>query len=337
MHTRILTTVLISSLTAAGTARAHHSQAEFNIDPAAMETISGTVTRFDFRNPHVYLYLETEEADGSTAVWQLEASSTPNLIRRGWTADSVEPGEAVAIDIHPAKVPGQHIARLNAIHFADGRMLAARGEERGTARDPNARARSLAGRWLGRNGLGQVEWDLDQWPLTAQGHAAEEAYDGTQNPQTECIPATAPTIMLYSTVFDVDLNADRMLVNAEWMSVERVIYLDGRAHLPADETSLQGHSIGHWEGDTLVIDTTSFEAHGAGLAFEVPSGVDKHLVERLTLSDDGKRVDYEFMIEDPEYLTAPVTGSGTWDYRPDLTPQRVDCDPEVARRFTERK
>ena len=62
----------------------------------------------------------------------------------------------------------------------------------------------------------------------------------------------------------------------------------------------------------------------------------KHLVERLTLSEDGKRIDYEFELEDPEYLTEAVTGTTAGYDWPDLEPHRIECDPENARRFLER-
>ncbi len=141
--------------------------------------------------------------------------------------------------------------------------------------------------------------------------------------------------MLYGTVFDVSLTEERMMIDGEWLDFERVIYLDGRAHPPAGERTAQGHSVGHWEGDTLVIDTTNFADHAAGNSFEIPSGADKHLVERLTLSDDGRRVGYEWVLEDPEYMTEPIMGNGGWEYRPDIERQPVDCDPEVSRRFIE--
>ncbi|NNC63325.1 MAG: hypothetical protein HKN84_00950 [Gammaproteobacteria bacterium] len=51
---------------------------------------------------------------------------------------------------------------------------------------------------------------------------------------------------------------------------------------------------------------------------------------------DGAQIEYEFELEDPEYMTEAVTGTTTWDYRPDLEPQRIECDPENARRFLER-
>ncbi|MFP6830218.1 MAG: DUF6152 family protein [Gammaproteobacteria bacterium] len=333
---RILSFCLITILGAVGMASAHHSQAQFNLDPVAMETIEGTVTEFDFRSPHVYLYVETEEPDGSTSLWELEATSTPNLIRRGWSRDTLEPGDKVRIDIHPARVPGQHIARVGSVHFADGRSLSATSG--GPPAPANARANTLTGRWHGRSNIGQVQLDRAAvpWPLTPKGQAAREAYDGTQNPQVDCIPMTAPTIMLYSTVFDVRLTEDRMTIEGEWLSFERVIYLDGRAHPLTGERSPQGDSVGHWEGATLVVDTTNFADHAAGNSFEIPSGADKNLLERLTLSDDGKRVSYEWVLEDPEYMTEPIVGDGSWEYRPDLERQPPECDLEVARRFIER-
>ena len=328
---------LALALGTAASSQAHHSQSQFNLDPAVIETISGTVTQYVFKNPHAYLMLETTEADGSTAHWELEASSTPNLVRRGWRTDSVQVGDELTIDIHPAKIPGQHIARIAMIYLPDGNTLAVRGEG-GIPRiaDESARAASLAGRWLGRWGLLQVQIDLDQWPLTPEGREAQASFDILQNPQIDCVPVASPTFMLYSNIFDVTIVDDFIRVQGEWLDVERIIYLDGRSHPPADELSLQGHSVGHWEGETLVVDTTNYEPHGVGNAFQIPSGVRKHLVERLTLSEDGKRVEYAFELEDPEYLTEAVIGTTTWDYRPDLEPHRIECDPVNARRFLER-
>jgi hypothetical protein len=91
--------------------------------------------------------------------------------------------------------------------------------------------------------------------------------------------------------------------------------------------------VGHWEGETFVVEPRDFADNGAGNAFEVPSGAQKRVVERFTLSGDGKRIDYAFELTDPEYLTEPVTGAGVWDYRPDLEPLPNQCDPQVARRF----
>ena len=278
MPSKKLTLHVLLGISAAGTASAHHSQIEFNLDPAAIQTISGTVTQYDFVNPHVYVYFDVTATDGSTAEWELEASSTPNLIRRGWSRDSVTVGEELTIDIHPAKVPGKQVARIATIYFDDGNRLAVRGEGGiPEPEDPDAFSTSLTGRWLGRWELAQVSFDLDQWPLTEKGRAAQQAYDQTLNPQIDCIPVASPTLMLYSNIFEVTVSDHRVDIQFEWLDVERTIYLDGREHPPVDERFHQGHSVGHWEGNALVVDTGNFTDHGAGNAFQVPSGIGKHL------------------------------------------------------------
>jgi len=334
MRLRIFSASIIATACTAGPSAAHHSNVQFDL--TTMTTIEGTVTRYDFRNPHVYLYLETEEPDGSTAVWELEATSTPNMLRRGWTPDTVKPGDHLAIDIYPPRRAGEHIGRLGLLYFDDGSTISALTG--GPTAPATARATSLAGRWYGRSSLGQVQLDrvAVPWPLTAKGEAARIAYDGSQNPQVDCIPMTAPTVMLYTTIFDITMTAERMDIDGEWLSFKRTVWLDGRPHPPASERFPQGHSVGHWEGDTFVIDSANFTAHAAGLSFEIPSGAGKHVVERLTLDDARKNILYEWQIEDPEYLTAPVTGKGRWEYRPDLEREVIECDREVARRFTER-
>jgi len=297
-------------------------------------TLEGMISRYDFTNPHVYIYLDVPGVNGETVTWELEASSTPNLVRRGWGPESVKLGEQVSVRMNPPRVEGQLTARAQSVNWSDGRTLAVRGE--GTIAGPadaDANSTTLAGTWLGRYGLAQVGTNLASWPMTAKGREAQASYDGTQNPHIDCIPVAAPSIMLYSNIYNVDVAEDRVTVDVEWMNVRRIIWLDGRAHPDPAVRTNQGHSIGQWEGDVLVVDSSNFTDHGAGNAFEIPSGASKHVVERLRLSADGKRVDYSFVLEDSEYLSEPVRGEGVWDYRPDLVALSNQCDPEIARRF----
>jgi hypothetical protein len=87
------------------------------------------------------------------------------------------------------------------------------------------------------------------------------------------------------------------------------------------------------DGGTLVIDTVGFAEHREGIGFGLPSGLGKHTVERLTLGTDGRSLVYEITAEDPEYLTAPIRHTATWEYRPDLEPSGAACDIDSARRF----
>jgi len=332
MQFRIVTALFVLVLGMSNFARAHHSQARFDLDTTRY--LTGTVARFEFTNPHVYLYLDTTDEAGNAVRWELEASSTPNLIRRGWSADSVTAGAQITVRANPSNMAGISKARLQSVIWADGSMLAVRDDGRviGPA-DETATATSLTGTWLGRHALTQVSMNLTSWPLTPRGRAALEAYDGSQNPQIDCIPVAAPSVMLYSNIYSVALSEDRVSFQVEWMDVERLVYLDDRQHPTDGERTNQGHSIGHWEGETLVVDTRNFSNNGAGNAFEIPSGAQKHVVERFSLSADRKQIEYAFLLEDPEFLSEPVRGEGTWDFRPDLKPLANQCDPEIARRF----
>src|SRR5690606_22089959 len=107
------------------------------------------------------------------------------------------------------------------------------------------------------------------------------------------------------------------------------------AQHPADlQPSLHGHSVGRWEGDTLVIDTIGYEPNASGLGMNTPSSSQKRTIERLTLTEDRTRLRYEITVEDPAYLSAPGTLTQQWDHRPDLefSPPSEACAPEVAKR-----
>jgi hypothetical protein len=135
-------------------------------------------------------------------------------------------------------------------------------------------------------------------------------------------------------VNDVELFADRVVITAESESEPRVVYLDGRGH-PADGSgaSPRGHSVGHWEDDALVIETTQFMPHRRGNGSAIPSGAQKRLTERYALSEAGSQLTLEYVLEDPEYLAAPVVHATIWRYSPQLDLVPYNCDPEVARRY----
>jgi len=108
------------------------------------------------------------------------------------------------------------------------------------------------------------------------------------------------------------------------------------AHAGEGERTLQGHPIGWWEGETLVVDTVGFADHWSpyGSGTGNPSGAEKHVVERYALSDDGSRIVIEFRLDDPEYLAEPFTGTLSWYYAPHFDMLGFACDPEVSSRYS---
>ena len=110
------------------------------------------------------------------------------------------------------------------------------------------------------------------------------------------------------------IQTDRdVIIHAEMAHDTRIVHLDGRPHLPQSVRLWLGDSIGHWEGTTLVVDTTNFNDAGglygdAGGMF----GWDRNLrvVERFSLFD-ANTILYQFAIDDPSAFTSPWKGELT--------------------------
>jgi hypothetical protein len=327
---RLLVTLIAFAVL--GSVHGHHSPALF--DQSRVVTLNATVTKFEWMNPHVFIHIEVIGEGGATESWQVEADGASPLIPRGWSSSSLKPGDRITLEANPASNPARRMLLGRSITKEDGTVLAPRSVL--TASAPSAvAAEGLAGVWLPR-GEGFAEFarqtNSNEWSLTSSAERQRDAYDGVSTPQVDCVPVSAPTIMLQPVHTEIVVSGERILIRRDWMDVERVVYLDGRRHPENGERTVQGHTIGHWEGETLVMDTALFSEHVLGTNARVPSGQQKHIVERLSLSEDRKALTYEYRLEDPEYLLEAVTGKAVWDYRPDLRPSDVACSLDAARR-----
>ena len=88
----ILTAVLFLMMLSA---TAHHSRAIY--DQERTVTIEGVVTNYEWTNPHVYLYVESQDDSGDAVVWELEGNVTTIMRRLGWSKDTFAPGDRVAL------------------------------------------------------------------------------------------------------------------------------------------------------------------------------------------------------------------------------------------------
>ena len=109
-------TVAISALIAAP-ATGHHSSAMF--DDQMELTLTGVVTRFDYLNPHSWLYMNVTEDDGSVTEWGFELSAPPLLRREGVSPNSWRRGDLVRVRTHPLK-DGRPAGSLRGIVKSDG-------------------------------------------------------------------------------------------------------------------------------------------------------------------------------------------------------------------------
>ena len=100
---------------------AHHSfEAEF--DRTKQVTLTGTVTKFEFMNPHIWIYMDVKGADGKITKWQFEGGAPNALKRKGWSRTSLREGDTATINGALAK-DGTPTVNSTTITLADGRSL----------------------------------------------------------------------------------------------------------------------------------------------------------------------------------------------------------------------
>jgi hypothetical protein len=133
----------------------------------------------------------------------------------------------------------------------------------------------------------------------------EEPYRGYDDPTAHCFVAGVPRSMYVPSPLQILQPPGYVVLLFERMSW-RIVPLDGRAHIPDNVRLWQGDSVGHWEGDTLVVDTTNL--NGKTWLNEVGDVVShaEHVVERFTPTDVGK-INYRATVADPIVYSRPWT------------------------------
>jgi hypothetical protein len=109
--------------------------------------------------------------------------------------------------------------------------------------------------------------------------------------------------VLYNNHYQIVQTADYLMIHVEMVHDVRVIPLNGRAHLPSTVRRWLGDSVGHWEGDTLVVDTTNFTPK---ITFQ-GAAENLHVVERFNFVDRDTIL-YRFTVDDPTTFTAKWSG-----------------------------
>jgi hypothetical protein len=119
-HLLVFSATAVLLLSLAGAARAHHATASFDMTHSM--TVKGTVTGFDWTNPHVYIYVDVKDDKGAVEKWSVEMASTGMLARAGWRRDTVKAGEEITLIGNRAK-DGRPFLHLSKLVFANGQEL----------------------------------------------------------------------------------------------------------------------------------------------------------------------------------------------------------------------
>ena len=178
---------------------------------------------------------------------------------------------------------------------------------------------------------GPAGWFPPPVTLTAAGRAAQEALrklPTSENPRLSC----QITSILFDWVFDGTINRITQSANVITMEygaspgLTRTVHMNMTAHPAKVAPSRAGHSIGRWDGDTLVVDTVGFEP--GSLAGTLPHSGKLHVVERFTLNPTTLELTRDIVAEDPEYFADKYVDSDS--VLPADAPFRVEACKELA-------
>lgn len=175
---------------------------------------------------------------------------------------------------------------------------------------------------LGRGDFGGLK-------LTPAAKAKVRKYDPAAElkRQNSCIAPTVPFYMQAPFPMEIYPGRDLIVFKMEYFDMYRVIFMDGRRHPPADAPHYKsGHSIGHWNGNTLVVDTTHIEA-GTFLNNGLDHSKNLHMQEKFRLSPDGSTLWSTELYWDPQVFEGPAARYLAWTRRPGRHVFPYDCDP----------
>ena len=299
----------IVSLGIAAGAYAHHSAApHFDMDNPV--TVEGVITELRLVNPHAYVYFDVTDDTGEVANWRCELAGGTGMRRRGWTDDSLLPGQAITMTGAPARREDR-VCYTNFIEFEDGTRIARNdpppGFEAAPAADapeapetwtaylPNGQP-NLGGPWVrqgmgggmgpppggagaGPGGMGPAPGGMaggapggGRPAPTEAGLAAAADYEQPfDDPAIHCHPANIIFGFTHdSHVNDIYQTDDTVTIQYGYMDLVRTVHLDRTEHPDDIVPGVGGHSIGRWEGDVLVVDTVGFEQ---GVVFPLGDGL----------------------------------------------------------------
>lgn len=329
---------------AAANVQAHHSfSAEF--DAEVRQSLTGTISEVRYSNPHVRYRLDVKDASGKVESWELQAASVTSLREQGWQQDSVRVGDVVTVEGQRGRNNALKLF-IRGVEKADGKLVGQGSGDASRAQpnainasadrnygfgdiDASARPIDITGFWNNRYKFRTTVDDLEPKPykFTAEGKAKHESNGKYDDLTLRCMAYGLPRLFgnpYNMTIYDAGTHYLFLYVD---QNSPRQIWMDGRKPTADTTITANGFSVGHWEDDELVIETTHLLPgwlDGSGLPM---SGEGTRTVERYTFSDDRLSMDRVMTIYDPYYETplTRVRGSARGDNL--MVYQQESCDP----------
>jgi len=229
------------------------------------------------------------------------------------------------------------------VEFADGRTLSVngpRGASRPATSATQAPRKDIFGTWL----LAPIANRSTSGPqpmitfLTPAGQKAVSAYDPFKDdPTFRCDPVAIRRVWgAPGTPLEIVRNGGDVVLHHEWMDVRRIVHMNMKTHPKDGPRSSLGHSIGRFDGGTLVIETANYSAGVLNQYVEQPGQPTRGLlhsaaltsVERLHLDAARQRLVVEIDLNDPVFFTQPFPRSTTEYAASELKIEPFNCSPE---------
>jgi hypothetical protein len=337
---------IVAACSWAPSVHGHHSVSAW-FDTTATAEIEGVVTEFRWQNPHVVFTLRVPTEQGET-LWEIETLSISGISRWGITRDLVGVGDRLRVAGNPARrnasglfvrnilLPsGREIVLGGAARWSNDTL---RGSELLQAREGDGSRPDLGlfRTWStgGVNGVlfpeaVQANFDFSRYPLTASARAELDAFDfATDDPTVNCAPKGMPTFMEQPYPMQIVDRGDTIELLIEEYDTRRVVHVRGPgvAGAATAAPSPLGHSVGRFDGATLVVATTR-SSWGHFDSVGIPLSPDAVLEEWFTPSADGSRLDYRLKVTDAATFMVPVELAKTWIWRPEITRGAYECRP----------
>ena len=178
-----------------------------------------------------------------------------------------------------------------------------------------------------------MPWTADNFPvLNERALAYQKVFDEALAPKYDCVPATPPALQYDPYMMEVVQWPDRVFFRYEKDDQLRTVWLDGRMPTSQD-FSVQGLSVGRYESNALLVETThfAFDITGFDDYNGIPSSQQKRVLERYWREGDELKV--TVTVEDPLFLREPASYTTQWlPAASGYKLQSYDCDPDEARR-----
>jgi hypothetical protein len=203
----------------------------------------------------------------------------------------------------------------------------------------------LTGNWMYNPADNRESGTFGYLPLPKLRPAAQASSEAAQRAQAQgkaykndegaCWPAGMPQMM--TRVWpNQTIQLPTMIVMIQMLKSEiRWIYLDGRPHEDPEikAASYAGDSIGRWDGDTLVVETTNFEPKHHWIMAGIPVGKQLKIVERIKLKDGGKTMEDTFIMTDPENWEGEWVNTKRWFRYDNSDIEEAYCLPDLNDRL----